>query len=126
MTSHVITLIKLQRSLLAFLGHLVRGQTAKAFMFQYLVKIGRSHLTKTVPVTTAQPFDAFTRQIDHHLKRLGSVFDRLYELAQGGTAVDSVADAPQASTCFSAIKVGYGELSQDLNKITITKTNIFR
>jgi fumarate hydratase class II len=52
-----------------------------------IVKTGRTHLMDAMPVTLAQELSGWRTQIENGLERLAAVRPRLYELAQGGTAV---------------------------------------
>ena len=74
-------------SLIPALLRLRDALTAKAAAFADLIKIGRTHLQDATPVTLGQEFSAYAHQIDNGVTRLEAALPRLYELAQGGTAV---------------------------------------
>ena len=60
---------------------------AKVREFDGVVKIGRTHLMDAVPLTLAQEFSGYAKQVENGIARLQSTLPRLYELALGGTAV---------------------------------------
>lgn len=59
----------------------------KAKAFEHLIKIGRTHTQDATPLTLGQEFSGYTTQVDYSLKRIKDALRRLYQLAQGGTAV---------------------------------------
>ena len=59
----------------------------KAKAFEHLIKIGRTHTQDATPLTLGQEFSGYTTQVDYSLKRIKDALPRLYQLAQGGTAV---------------------------------------
>jgi fumarate hydratase class II len=91
---HIVTLLELRDTLIPSLLLLERTLQSKAIEFQHLVKIGRTHLMDAVPMTMGQSFDAFARQIGHHIDRVRGTVNLLRELPQGGTAVGSGVNAP--------------------------------
>jgi fumarate hydratase class II len=52
-----------------------------------LVKIGRTHLMDATPITYGQEFSGYRTQLEYGIERVQQVLPRLYQLAQGGTAV---------------------------------------
>jgi fumarate hydratase class II len=52
-----------------------------------VIKIGRTHLQDATPLTLGQEFSAYVRQVANGITRVEQCLPRLYELAQGGTAV---------------------------------------
>ena len=69
------------------LRHLHEALEAKVREFDGVVKIGRTHLMDAVPLTLAQEFSGYAKQVENGIARLQSTLPRLYELALGGTAV---------------------------------------
>jgi fumarate hydratase, class II len=59
----------------------------KTVQFQYIPKIGRTHLQDAVPMALGDVFSGFARQSALGLERLEATMPRLTELALGGTAV---------------------------------------
>lgn len=91
---HIVTLNELRGTLIPCLRELERLLGDKAVEFQSIIKIGRTHMMDAVPMTMGQSFDAFKRQVTHHIDRVQGTFDRLRELPQGGTAVGSGVNMP--------------------------------
>jgi fumarate hydratase class II len=60
---------------------------AKSQQFDHIIKIGRTHLQDAVPLTLGQEFSGYAKQMEYGIARVKSPLPRLYELAQGGTAV---------------------------------------
>ena len=87
MTAHNVTLPGL-RSL----------QTAleiKIAEFKDIIKIGRTHTMDATPLTLAQEFSGYNHQIKVAILRIESALPRIYELAQGGTAVGTGLNTPK-------------------------------
>jgi fumarate hydratase class II len=59
-----------------------------------IVKIGRTHLQGATPLTLGQEFSGYAAQMDANVTRLEQLLPRLYQLAQGGTAVGTGLNAP--------------------------------
>ena len=55
--------------------------------FNSIIKIGRTHLQDATPITLGQEFSGYHTQIKYAIQRIESTLPRLYQLAQGGTAV---------------------------------------
>eukprot|EP00897_Mesotaenium_endlicherianum_P005724 jgi/Mesen1/517/ME000104S10612 len=55
--------------------------------FADIVKIGRTHTQDATPLTLGQEFGGYAQQVKYGIERVKSSLPRLYELAQGGTAV---------------------------------------
>ena len=81
---------QLQPSLLALRQTMMR----KAFEFDSLVKIGRTHLQDATPLTLGQEFSAYAQQLEYGLRRVEGALPALLRLAQGGTAVGTGLNAP--------------------------------
>lgn len=60
---------------------------AKAAEFQWIVKIGRTHLQDATPLTLGQEMGGWASLLERDIKRLECALDGLYDLAIGGTAV---------------------------------------
>ena len=52
-----------------------------------IIKIGRTHTQDATPLTLGQEFSGYAAQIRLGIARIKPTLPRLYELAQGGTAV---------------------------------------
>jgi fumarate hydratase class II len=84
---HIAAVEQLHHELLPALEHLLAALQAKAEEFQGIVKIGRTHLQDATPLTLGQEFSGYAQQIRYGIARIKQTLPRLYELAQGGTAV---------------------------------------
>ncbi|MFK7940304.1 MAG: class II fumarate hydratase [Roseovarius sp.] len=60
---------------------------AKVEAFDGIIKIGRTHTQDATPLTLAQEFSGYTHQVAMGIQRVRDALGRIYELAQGGTAV---------------------------------------
>jgi len=70
----------------------------QATAWDSIVKIGRTHLQDATPLTLGQEFSGYAAQIESNFSRIEAVLPRLYQLAQGGTAVGTGLNAPP---CFA-------------------------
>jgi fumarate hydratase class II len=84
---HVAAALLLAEHLVPALERLLTVLDERAAEFIDVVKTGRTHLMDAVPITLAQELSGWHAQIGNGLARLRSVAPRLYQLAQGGTAV---------------------------------------
>jgi fumarate hydratase class II len=84
---HIAAACEANESLIPALRHLQGALAAKAREFAEIAKIGRTHLQDATPVTLGQEFSAYARQVEQSIARVQAVLPRVYELAQGGTAV---------------------------------------
>jgi fumarate hydratase class II len=84
---HIAAVEQLQHELLPALEHLLAALQAKVEEFQEIIKIGRTHLQDATPITLGQEFSGYAQQIRYGIERVKQTLPRLYELAQGGTAV---------------------------------------
>ncbi len=84
---HVSAALELHEVLLPALRELRDALLEKAEEWDKIVKIGRTHLMDATPIRLGQEASGWARQVELSIERLESVLPRLYELAQGGTAV---------------------------------------
>lgn len=66
---------------------LVATLTAKSEEWKNIKKVGRTHLQDAVSLTLGEEFSAFAYQINECLINMTGRVEKLYEVAQGGTAV---------------------------------------
>ncbi|URD79308.1 Fumarate hydratase 1, mitochondrial [Musa troglodytarum] len=59
----------------------------KSLEFKDIVKIGRTHTQDATPLTLGQEFSGYTTQVKYGIERIIGTLPRMYQLAQGGTAV---------------------------------------
>ncbi|KAF8392644.1 hypothetical protein HHK36_022993 [Tetracentron sinense] len=55
--------------------------------FKDIIKIGRTHTQDATPLTLGQEFSGYTTQVKYGIDRVMCTLPRMYQLAQGGTAV---------------------------------------
>lgn len=84
---HIAAVEQLHHELVPALQTLHLALDAKAREFTDIVKIGRTHLQDATPMTLGQEFSGYAKQIEYGIARVKTTLPRLYELAQGGTAV---------------------------------------
>ncbi len=84
---HVAAVQELHHALLPALQHLHDALDAKARAWKKIIKIGRTHLQDATPLTLGQEFSGYATQIKYGMARVRDSLPRLYQLAQGGTAV---------------------------------------
>jgi aspartate ammonia-lyase len=86
----VITSLKEFEPALLDLERLLRR---KALEFAKIVKVGRSHLRDSVPITLGQEFNAFGSTVERSYKNLKEASNSLFELNIGGTQIGTGWDA---------------------------------
>ena len=84
---HIAAVQEIHHKLLPALQTLHNALNDKAKAFKDIVKIGRTHLQDATPLTLGQEFSGYATQIEYGIERVRNTLPRLYQLAQGGTAV---------------------------------------
>ncbi len=84
---HVAVAVAVHETLLPALRRLHGALEQKARAWDDVIKIGRTHLMDATPIRMGQEAGAWARQVELSIVRIEGVLPRLYELAQGGTAV---------------------------------------
>ncbi len=84
---HIAAAEDIHHHLIPGLDHLRGAIAAKAETFADIVKIGRTHLQDATPLTLGQEFSGYAKQVENGIARVTGALPRLYQLAQGGTAV---------------------------------------
>lgn len=84
---HIAAVEQVTHALIPALKNLHKTLDKKAKEFDKIVKIGRTHLQDATPLTLGQEFSGYAKQIEYGITRVENTLPRLYELAQGGTAV---------------------------------------
>ena len=84
---HIAAVEEITHRLIPNLEHLQEALAVKTAEFDKLIKIGRTHMQDATPLTLGQEFSGYAKQIEYGVARLKSALPRLYQLAQGGTAV---------------------------------------
>ena len=84
---HIATAMMARDVLLPGLEKLHAAMAEKQTAFAEIIKIGRTHTQDATPLTLGQEFSGYVHQIAMGLERVRGALPRIYELAQGGTAV---------------------------------------
>ncbi len=84
---HIAAALQINDELIPALKTLEASLGAKAAAFKSVVKTGRTHLQDATPITLGQEFSGYYAQIQFGIERLSDSMKRVFELAQGGTAV---------------------------------------
>ncbi|KXN71080.1 fumarase [Conidiobolus coronatus NRRL 28638] len=84
---HVAVVSEIQHTLIPALKNLRDELDNCAKKFNHIIKIGRTHLQDATPLTLGQEFSGYVQQLSYGIERVESTLPRLYNLAQGGTAV---------------------------------------
>lgn len=84
---HIAAAEEIHRILIPALEKLHATYEKKAEEFKNLVKIGRTHTQDATPLTLGQEFSGYATQLKYAIARVKDTLPRLYQLAQGGTAV---------------------------------------
>ncbi len=84
---HIAAAQEIHIRLLPALKTIETALKEKSQAWKDIIKIGRTHLQDATPLTLGQEFSGYAEQIANGIKRINSVLPRLYQLAQGGTAV---------------------------------------
>ena len=84
---HISAAVSAHEVLLPGLEKLHAALQAKVEEFDGIIKIGRTHTQDATPITLSQEFSGYTHQVAMGIRRVKDALGRIYELAQGGTAV---------------------------------------
>ena len=92
---HIATARTAHDVLLPGLEKLLTALRAKFQEFDGIIKIGRTHTMDATPLTLAQEFSGYAHQVAMAIERVKAALPRIYELAQGGTAVGTGLNSPK-------------------------------
>jgi fumarate hydratase class II len=84
---HIAASEEVEHRLIPALNKLYTALDNKAKEFKDIIKIGRTHTQDATPLTLGQEFSGYAQQIAFGIERVVGCMPRLYQLAQGGTAV---------------------------------------
>ncbi|KAF7767470.1 fumarate hydratase, class II [Pseudoalteromonas citrea] len=99
---HVSSAIAVIYDLLPALKHLSHTIEQKSASVGHHVKTGRTHLMDAMPVTFAQSLSGWQHQIDSAYQGILHSVEKVFELAQGGTAVGTGVNAdPKFANLFN-------------------------
>ncbi|MGJ8583448.1 MAG: class II fumarate hydratase [Marinosulfonomonas sp.] len=91
---HIATATTAHEVLLPGLAKLHFALDAKVKEFDGIIKIGRTHTMDATPLTLSQEFSGYAHQVAMGIERVKGALGRIYELAQGGTAVGTGLNTP--------------------------------
>ena len=100
---HIAAAEEIVHMLVPSLQQLHNALNDKAEAFKDIIKIGRTHTQDATPLTLGQEFSGYVAMVKNGMGRVGAVLPKLYELAQGGTAVGTGINA----------KIGFAEKFAD-------------
>ncbi|MEE4188834.1 MAG: class II fumarate hydratase, partial [Roseobacter sp.] len=92
---HISTAMTARDVLLPGLEKLHAALQSKMTEFEGIIKIGRTHTQDATPLTLTQEFSGYTHQVAMGIQRVQDALGRIYELAQGGTAVGTGLNTPK-------------------------------
>jgi fumarate hydratase class II len=84
---HIAAGEELNNKLIPALQKIHTAISRKAEEFKDIVKIGRTHTQDATPLTLGQEFSGYAKQLEYAIARVKDTLPRIYQLAQGGTAV---------------------------------------
>ncbi|XP_078153761.1 fumarase 1 [Carex rostrata] len=84
---HIAAVTEINSRLIPSLKTLHESLHSKSVEFKDIIKIGRTHTQDATPLTLGQEFSGYTTQVKYGIERVICTLPRMYQLAQGGTAV---------------------------------------
>ncbi|XP_040931658.1 fumarate hydratase 1, mitochondrial isoform X2 [Gossypium hirsutum] len=84
---HIAAAMEINSRLIPELKNLHSALHSKSVEFKDIVKIGRTHTQDATPLTLGQEFSGYATQVKYGIDRVSGTLPRMYQLAQGGTAV---------------------------------------
>ena len=102
---HIAACEEIHHALLPALSNLQAALEAKATAFDHIIKCGRTHTQDATPLTLGQEFSGYATQVKYGVSRTEGTLPRLYQLAQGGTAVGTGLNTKEGFDTLFAAKV---------------------
>ncbi len=96
---HIAAAEEIVHLLVPSLNKLANALNDKKQAFKDIIKIGRTHTQDATPLTLGQEFSGYVAMVENGIARVEATLPKLYELAQGGTAVGTGINA----------KIGFAE-----------------
>ncbi len=101
---HVSAALECNAILLPALAHLAETIEQKAASLDHITKTGRTHLMDAMPVRLSQELGGWALQIRNGIDRIQATLPRVYQLAQGGSAVGTGVNVhPEFAGKFAAL-----------------------
>ena len=91
---HLSACLSIEEELIPALRHLATCIANKADEVSDKLTTGRTHLMDAMPISLKQELGGWEEQIGYATERVDSAMERLFELAQGGTAVGTGVNCP--------------------------------
>jgi fumarate hydratase class II len=92
---HISTVLAIHRELIPSIIQIKKTLKKKIKEFKGIIKIGRTHTQDATPIRLSNEFLAYHDQIYYAETVIRKSLDKLYKLAQGGTAVGSGVNSPK-------------------------------
>jgi fumarate hydratase class II len=92
---HISTVLAIHRELIPSIIQIKKTLKKKIKEFKGIIKIGRTHTQDATPIKLSNEFLAYYDQIYYAETVIKKSLDKLYNLAQGGTAVGSGVNSPR-------------------------------
>ena len=92
---HIATVLAIHRELIPSIIQIKKTLKKKIREFKGIIKIGRTHTQDATPIRLSNEFLAYHDQIYYAETVIKKSLDKLYNLAQGGTAVGSGVNSPR-------------------------------
>jgi fumarate hydratase, class II len=84
---HIASALAINNLFLPALNKISKTLDRKIKEFDGILKIGRTHMMDATPIALSQEFSGYSHQIKMSIKAMNNVLPRIYEIAQGATAV---------------------------------------
>ncbi|KAM0859060.1 hypothetical protein ACQ4PT_047473 [Festuca glaucescens] len=84
---HIAAAVEINSRFIPSLEQLQKSLHSKSDEFKDIIKIGRTHTQDATPLTLGQEFSGYATQVKYGIDRVACTLPRMYQLAQGGTAV---------------------------------------
>ncbi|RZC92545.1 hypothetical protein C5167_029323 [Papaver somniferum] len=84
---HIAAAVEINSRFIPSLKQLHSSLQCKSLEFSDIIKIGRTHTQDATPLTLGQEFSGYSTQVKYGIDRVLCTLPRMYQLAQGGTAV---------------------------------------
>jgi len=104
---HIAAVTAIDSQLIPSLENLVDAINTKVDQWKDVVKIGRTHLQDAVPLTVGQEWSGYAYQLSDAIQRVKDSRQKLYEIAEGGTAVGTGLNAPEGFAENFADKISF-------------------
>tara|TARA_Y100001935_G_C17279868_1_gene496844 strand:+ start:214 stop:1602 length:1389 start_codon:yes stop_codon:yes gene_type:complete len=92
---HISTVLAIHRVLIPAITQIKKTLKKKTNEFEKIIKIGRTHTQDATPIKLSNEFLAYHEQINYAESVIKKSLDKLFYLAQGGTAVGSGINSPK-------------------------------